>query len=489
MSQVTLNEQAESKLEKGAIDSSPASSGNPDFEVVLEPEDDPQELPLYRRWLAVLTIASASICVTCASSAASFTEPGISAEFHVSREVSILGISLFVLGLGCGPLVIGPLSELYGRNAIYRCSFLLFFAFSWPVAFAPNIAVYLIFRFLTGYCGASFLSVAGGSVSDMFHNDHVATPMAVYTISPFIGPELGPLFSGFINQNTSWRWTYYTLLIWIFVQTFALVLIVPETYIPVILKWKAQRLRKETGNSKWWAPLEKTNTNLARSLLASCYTPFEIIFYERMALLLNLWTSVILGILYLAFQAFPIIFERGHGFNMQMTGLTFLGIGIGELLGLLTQPLWNRHFRQYKEKHGNPPPEIRLIMGQVGGILVPVGLFWLAFTTYRHVHWIAPIIASVPFGMGMYFVFTSTFTYLVVAYRPVAASAMAANSFMRSSFAAGFPLFASQMYDKLGTVGATALLAGLTTIMAPLPFVFYRIGARLRETSRFAAPQ
>lgn len=98
-------------------------------------------------------------------------------------------------------------------------------------------------------------------------------------------------------------------------------------------------------------------------------------------------------------------------------------------------------------------------------------LFWLAFTTYPSVHWIVPIIASIPFGSGIYFVFTSVFTYLVTAYRPIAASAMASNSAVRSSFAAAFPLFAGAIYHKLGTVGATALLAGLTTVMAPLPYV------------------
>ena len=97
-----------------------------------------------------------------------------------------------------------------------------------------------------------------------------------------------------------------------------------------------------------------------------------------------------------------------------------------------------------------------------------------------------PIIAAAPFGMGMYFVYSSVFTYLVVAYRPIAASAMAANSALRSAFAAVFPLFAPAMYNRLGTVGATALLAGLTTLMLPLPFVFRRIGARLRAKSKFA---
>lgn len=97
------------------------------------------------------------------------------------------------------------------------------------------------------------------------------------------------------------------------------------------------------------------------------------------------------------------------------------------------------------------------------------GLFWLAFTTYSHIHWIAPIIASVPFGAGIFYIFNSVFTYLVTAYRPIAASAMASNGALRSVFAAVFPLFAGALYDRLGTVGATSLLAGLTAVMAPLP--------------------
>ncbi len=110
-------------------------------------------------------------------------------------------------------------------------------------------------------------------------------------------------------------------------------------------------------------------------------------------------------------------------------------------------------------------------MGMPGGILVSLGLYWMEFTTFKGVHWILPILGSIPFGTGILYVFTATFTYLVTAYRPMAASAMAGNSAIRSAFAAGFPLFAGQMYARLGTVGATALLAGLTTLMAPLPSV------------------
>lgn len=69
-----------------------------------------------RKWIIVLIVSLGSACVTCASSAVTLTYSGTEAEFHSSSEVTILGLSLFVLGLGIGPLFLGPLSEFYGRR-------------------------------------------------------------------------------------------------------------------------------------------------------------------------------------------------------------------------------------------------------------------------------------------------------------------------------------------------------------------------------------
>lgn len=68
----------------------------------------------------------------------------------------------------------------------------------------------------------------------------------------------------------------------------------------------------------------------------------ELLSLDAMALLLDLWSALLLGILYLTFQAFPIIFGQVHHFSLQTTGLTFLGIGLGMMFGLATQPLFNR---------------------------------------------------------------------------------------------------------------------------------------------------
>ncbi|KZV80848.1 MFS general substrate transporter [Exidia glandulosa HHB12029] len=469
------------------VTAAPAPSEKaPDWEVHLDAHESPKQMSNARKWSQVLIICVGSACVTCFSSLAGFAEAGIQREFGVSHTVAILSISLFVAGTGSGPLLLGPLSEFFGRQAVYRFSYSLFVALNFGVAFAPNIATHLVFRSLSGLAGSAFLSVAGGSVADLFDDQHVALPMAVYTTSPFMGPILGPLISGFVNQNLHWRWTYYVGLMWAGVELLMLLLFLPETYEPVLLKWKAARLRKETGDSAYFAPIERMDKSIFAAIRASCTIPFRILYHERISLLLNIWASLVLGVIYLTLQAFPIIFGRQHHFNVQMTGLSFIGIGIGMCTALATQPFWiNLQRRKVIQYNGNPPPETRLYIGMVGAVLFPLGLFWMAFTTYPRVHWSNPMVASSVFGMGTIYIYTTVFTFLVTAYRPYAASALAGNSFLRSIFAAVFPLFAGPMYERLGTVGATALLAGLATLMSPFPFVFYRIGPRLRAHSRF----
>jgi MFS family permease len=108
-------------------------------------------------------------------------------QFNSSREVATLGLSLFVGGLGLGPMVLAPLSEFYGRRPIYIYSLIIFVIWLIPCAVAGNMATLLVGRFLSGFSGAAFLSVAGGTVGDLFTISELSAPMMIYTASPFIG--------------------------------------------------------------------------------------------------------------------------------------------------------------------------------------------------------------------------------------------------------------------------------------------------------------
>ena len=109
---------------------------------------------------------------------------------------------------------------------------------------------------------------------------------------------------------------------------------VPETYHPVILRHKAERLRKETGDDRWKAPIEVMQRSIAQTILRSCYRPFLLLTLEPMVLNLCLFSALLLGVLYLFFGAFQIVFAENHGFSLWQVGLSFTGLLIGELVAI-----------------------------------------------------------------------------------------------------------------------------------------------------------
>ncbi|KAJ6008012.1 hypothetical protein N7540_011988 [Penicillium herquei] len=457
---------------------------------------NPRNMSKARRWMIVIIVSMGSLCVTCTSSMYTTTYSQLMKEFNCSQEVATLGLSFFIWGLGLlfltsvsgmianlfmrmagiGPLFLSPLSEFYGRRNIYITSFSLFLIWLIPCAVAKNIQTMLICRFFNGLSGSAFLSVAGGTVGDMFDRQDLAFPMMLYTASPFIGPEIGPLVGGFINDFTNWRWTFYVLLIWTGVLLVSIVFLVPETYHPVLLRRKAQKLRAQTGDGRYKAPIEKLHRSVAQTVLRSMYRPILLLALEPMCLNLCVFSAILLGILYLFFGAFQLIFEHVYGFTLWQRGLCFMGLFVGMVLAIISDPLWRRNYARLernflRDNNGDDDfqPEWRLPPAILGGPLVTIGLFIFAWTIYSDVHWIGPIIGSGIFGAGVILVYAGIFTFLVDAYPTFAASALAANSFMRSSFGGIFPLFGIQMYNNLGYHWATSLLAFLTLAMLPFP--------------------
>jgi hypothetical protein len=148
-------------------------------------------------------------------------------------------------------------------------------------------------------------------------------------------------------------------------------------------------------------------------------------------------------------------------------------------------PYINRIYAHYSKKLGGPRPEARLPHLIILSWLIPVGLLWFAWTAHPSIHWSSCILAGIPFGIGFVTLFLGITSYLVDCYGRYAASALAANAIIRSLFGAGFPLFSRQMYDRLGAAWATSILGFFAIAMAPMPYIFYRFGPRIRDRSAF----
>jgi hypothetical protein len=168
------------------------------------------------------------------------------------------------------------------------------------------------------------------------------------------------------------------------------------------------------------------------------------------------------------------VFQGGHHFSPGEGGLAFLGVGLGILIGTLLSPINDKYYQRVMDRnHGVAPPETRLLLAIYGAALLPVSMFWFAWTTSPSIPWIVPVLSGIPFGLAILFVFIPVIAYLIDAYTLHAASALAANAVLRSLMGAAFPLFTDKVYNALGTQWAASIFAFLSLACAPLPFLFY----------------
>ena len=276
---------------------------------------------------------------------------------------------------------------------------------------------------------------------------------------------------------------------------------------PVLLVRKAERLRKETGDPRYWAPLERNKPTLSQRFQRVFTRPFSILIHEPMLIAITVYMSVrhlrtesqeeltesvpqfAYGIIYLMFEAYPIVFGRIHGFNEGFVGLTFITIFVGGVLGVIIyllafQPRYAAAIAIYAPSP--VPPEYRMEPCLYAAPLYAISFFWFGWTSYSDVSYWAPLIAGIPMSTAIVWIFLGLINYTVDAYLFVAASALSAPTVVRSLFGAVFPLFATQMYDAMNPRWASTLLGCIAFLLAPIPFVLRRYGPHLRRKSKYA---
>lgn len=323
----------------------------------------------------------------------------------------------------------------------------------------------------------------------MFPASQRGIAVSLFAAAPFLGPTIGPIIGGFLATGAGWRWVEGFLAAFSGVLWLCIIFLLPETYAPVLLRRRAAKLSELTGKvyrSK--LDIERGPIPMGKTLKTALSRPWILLFREPIVLLFSIYMSIIYGTLYMLFAAYPIVFQEVRGWSEGVGGLAFLGILVGMVLAVIyTFPENMRYAKKCSETTGRLPPEVRLPPSMVGGIALPIGLFWFAWTNSPSIHWMASIAAGAPFGFGMVLIFLSVFNYLIDSYTIFAASVLAANSALRSLFGMAFPLFTTYMYRNLGIHWASSIPAFLSVLCVPLPFIFYKYGAQIRQRCTFAA--
>ncbi|KAI9691820.1 MAG: hypothetical protein M1822_007892 [Bathelium mastoideum] len=442
-----------------------------------------------KKWSITMLSAFATLAVAFVSSAYSGGVDQIIEQFHVSDEVVVLGISLFVLGFAIGPLIWAPLSELYGRQVLYIITYGALTAFNAGAAGSQNIWTLIILRFFAGAFGSSPLTNAGGVIADMFPAKERGLALSIFAAAPFMGPVLGPIVGGFLAETEGWRWVEGLLAIFTGALWIAGTFFIPETYAIVLLRKRAAKLSQMTGKVyRSRGDIEQGPTTLGHALSTALIRPWILLFREPIVFLLSIYMAIVYGTLYMMFSAFPIVYQENRGWSEGVGGLAFLGVAVGMIAAVIYSIWDNKRYVKVVDAHkGFAPPEARLPPAMIGGIAIPVGLIWFAWTNYPSIQFMASIAAGVPFGFGMVLVFLSIMNYLIDAYTIFAASVLAANAVIRSLFGTVFPLFTTYMYDNLGIHWASMIPAFLALLCVPFPFLFYKYGPPIRKRCKFAA--
>ncbi|KAI5863782.1 polyamine transporter 3 [Durotheca rogersii] len=463
-----------------------AASRPPDFEVTFEDDDseDPRNWPLwYRSWI-VFSISYTTWVVVFYSTSYTASIPGLTKEFHVSTTVATLGVTSYLLGLATGSLLAAPASELYGRRPVYVICMVCFTLLVIPCCLATSLEEVIVVRFFGAVFGAVMVSNSAGSIVDISTEENRALIMSLWSIAPLNGPVTGPVIGGFVFESLGWRWENWLALILAGAGTVSMIFS-KETYAPIILQSMAARKRKDTDDERWWCRYDQKLSKLALMRI-NLLRPFELSLTEPILWFFNIWISLIYGILYLCFIAYPVVFSQNRGWGPGISGLAFVGIGTGTMLAILTEPLLRKIINAHPKDSltGRVPPEATARVMIIGAVLVPVGQLVFSWTCLPGtIHWAIPIAFGIPFGAGNAISFIYGSNYLAGAYGIYAASALAGNTMMRSVFGGTLPLAGPSMYAALTPQWAGTLLGLLEAAMIPIPIVFYRYGEKIRARS------
>lgn len=218
--------------------------------------------------------------------------------FKVTNEyLMVLPVSIFLIGYILGPMIFAPLSEHYGRKIVMIGTFLVFTAFVLGCALAPTFGSLVVMRLIVGIGASTPISVIGGIYADIYNTSRGrGTAVAAFMAATTWGPVCGPTISGYM-ATVGWRWVFWVELIFAGV-TWPFLLFMPETFGPVLLRRKAAKLRKETGDQKIVAPVELEKQDLWELCSVVLTRPIRMFLFEMIVLCSCLYLSLAYGIFY-----------------------------------------------------------------------------------------------------------------------------------------------------------------------------------------------
>jgi hypothetical protein len=298
------------------------------------------------------------------------------------------------------------------------------------------------------------------------------------------------LIGGFAIKREGWRWTQWTIIFFI-IAFYVPVIFTKETYKKIILQRRAKKLNIPGPPHDDLSVIDFIR-HFARTQLLR---PIHMLFTEPIVTLVCVYNGFLFGLLYLFIVASPWVYEYYYGFDITGQSLSFLGLVVGTAIApfpliAIDHYLYQPRLKKFRQDHpledDRFPPEHRLFGAMIGSFIQPVSLLGFAWTARPAIHWIVPMVFQSLAMVASIMIYAPVSLFMMDTYGALyGASAAGAAMMSRYFLSAAFPLFALQAYRGLGVGWATSLLAFCTLAMAPIPFLFWRCGERLRGKTKY----
>jgi multidrug resistance protein len=408
----------------------------------------------------------------------------IAIDLNMSNVESTMALSVYVLATAFGPLVIGPLSEIYGRKNIIHITNIWFLAWNLICGFANSKGLLISARLLAGFGASAVYTVAYGVLADIWPAEQRGRSLSIYLLIPLTGAAIGPIVGGFIVEYSTWRWMFWATTIFQVAAELATLPVMHETYAPLLLRRRATKLRQETGDARHFAASEINAEGLvATNKLRTALTrPLRLLVFHPIIQVQALLGGLNYGLLYFALASFSKLFVDNYHESVSISGLHYIALALGEIAGaLLCGPLMDHVYKTLTSRAGHSSPEQRIPLLLPSVLLTPTGFFLYGWAAHFQLTWVLVDIGAALLSMGMQVYSTTLRAYVMDAYPEHVSSASAATQLLSSLLAFAFPLFADRLYDALGYGWGNSLLAFLSVgIALPATCILWKYGARLR---------
>ncbi|KAI8080746.1 major facilitator superfamily domain-containing protein [Gilbertella persicaria] len=409
-------------------------------------------------------------------------------DLHTTTSAVNGSVSAFVVFMGISPLFWAALSDTYGRKRMYMFSGMITVVSSVISALSTNIGMLIAFRALQSFGSNAGTSLGAGVIADMIPVENRGKAYGIFYAGPLLGPVIGPTIGGFLCQYLGWRSTFYFTAILCGVLLCLTSVFLPET----LRKVKPRPNNNEKNNLEDAVSLTSTtvhpspNQHLSvRETLALSFKPMITMLHDPNVIILTINSSIIFASLYILNPTITQTFKRIYGYNEWQTGLCYLSLGGGFMVGSIISGRHSDHIlKKLSKKRGDGQKivsEMRLQAAFPSFLSMPAGYLIYGWTTEKDTGIYAPIIGLFLYALGQMWAFTPTSVYLVDTKPGYSATAVGVNACIRGIAAAITTVFSSTAVDALGNGIMFTILGVVGFLNGGLVLLCYFRGTQWRR--------